>query len=66
LLAKSKYENKVKKLEDLKSNFTDNDNKNQIGKIVTELRDENKIKNISQEQTDQEGNRYIIAARMAE
>ena len=65
--AKAEYDTKITALEDLGKTFTNNKNKEQINTIITELRDPKKIQEISKDKKEnQEGNRYLIGARIAE
>ena len=64
--AKTIYTDKIAKLKEIREKFTDK-NKVEVDKIIAELQDTKKINEISTNKIDnQEGNRYIIGARVAE
>jgi len=68
-IAKEQLKDKKKTLENIKNKFKDIKNQNEIQKIIDNLSDQNikdKIIDKSTTNKDQEGNRYLIAARIAE
>jgi len=64
--ANTLYDEKTKALEERAKKFTNTDNKKQITDIITELKNPENINKISKEKNNQNGNRYLIAARIAE
>jgi hypothetical protein len=64
--AKTLYNEKINALEERAQKFTNPDNKKQITDIIAELKKSENIDKISKEKNNQVGNRYLIAARIAE
>lgn len=65
--AKNIYNGKINTLKNTTKKFTNEKNKEEINKIIAELEDPKKINTISETNKDnQEGNRYLIGARIAE